>query len=111
MDSNLDWGQDLVGLKSFVDKNKIDRIRLSYYGMSDPAYYGINYQYLPSPKFQPWTQRHRNEENFKLEKGIYAISATNISGIFLNDPNTFEYFRKLKPIDSIGNSILIYEVQ
>lgn len=111
VDSNLDWGQDLVGLKSFVDKNKIDRIRLSYYGMSDPAYYGIKYQYLPSPKFQPWTQRHRNEENFKLEKGIYAISATNIAGIFLNDPNTFEYFRKLKPIDSIGHSILIYEIR
>lgn len=111
VDSNLDWGQDLVGLKSFVKKYGIDRIRLSYYGMSDPAYYGINYQYLPSPKFQPWTQRHRNEENFKLEKGIYAISATNIAGIFLNDPNTFQYFRKLEPIDSIGYSIMIYEVQ
>jgi 4-amino-4-deoxy-L-arabinose transferase-like glycosyltransferase len=111
VDSNLDWGQDLVGLKSWVDNMGIYRLRLSYYGMSDPAYYGIKYQYLPSPKFQPWTQRHRNEENFKLEKGIYAISATNISGIFLNDPDTYKYFRKLKPIDSIGNSILIYEVQ
>lgn len=111
VDSNLDWGQDLVELKSFIKKYAIDRIRLSYYGMSDPAYYGIKYQYLPSPKFQPWTQRHRNEENFKLEKGIYAISATNVAGIFLNDPNTFEYFRKLEPIDSVGYSILVYEVQ
>jgi 4-amino-4-deoxy-L-arabinose transferase-like glycosyltransferase len=111
VDSNLDWGQDLAELKSFLKKYGLDRIRLSYYGMSDPAYYGINYQYLPSPKFQPWTQRHRNEENLKLEKGLYAISATNIAGIFLNDPNTYEYFRKLKPIDSVGYSILIYEIR
>jgi len=111
VDSNLDWGQDLVELKSFLKKYGIDRIRLSYYGMSDPSYYGINYQYLPSPKFQPWTQRHRNEENFKLEKGLYAISATNIAGIFLNNRNTYEYFRKLQPIDSVGYSILIYEIR
>ncbi len=111
VDSNLDWGQDLAGLKSFVKKYGIDRIRLSYYGMSDPAYYGINYQYLPSPKFQPWTQRHRNEENFKLEKGIYAISATNVAGIFLDNRDTYQYFRKLEPIDAVGNSILIYEVK
>jgi 4-amino-4-deoxy-L-arabinose transferase-like glycosyltransferase len=111
VDSNLDWGQDLVELKSFLKKYGIDRIRLSYYGMSDPAYYGINYQYLPSPKFQPWTQRHRNEENFRLDKGLYAISATNVAGIFLNDRNTYEYFRKLEPIDSVGHSILIYEVK
>ena len=111
VDSNLDWGQDLVGLKSFVDKNGIDRIRLSYYGMSDPAYYGIHYRYLPSPKFQPWTQRHRNEENFKLEKGLYAISATNITGIFLQNRDTYRYFKSLEPIDSIGYSILIYEIK
>jgi 4-amino-4-deoxy-L-arabinose transferase-like glycosyltransferase len=111
VDSNLDWGQDLVGLKSFVKKYGIDRIRLSYYGMSDPAYYGIHYQYLPSPRFQPWTQRHRNEENFKLEPGVYAISATNVAGIFLNNRDTYQYFRKLEPIDTVGNSILIYEVK
>jgi 4-amino-4-deoxy-L-arabinose transferase-like glycosyltransferase len=111
VDSNLDWGQDLVELKSFLKRYGIVSIRLSYYGMSDPAYYGINYQYLPSPKFQPWTQRHRNEENFKLEKGLYAISATNIAGIFLQNRDTYEYFRRLEPIDSVGYSILIYEVR
>jgi 4-amino-4-deoxy-L-arabinose transferase-like glycosyltransferase len=111
VDSNLDWGQDLVKLKSFLKRYGIVSIRLSYYGMSDPAYYGINYQYLPSPKFQPWTQRHRNEENFKLEKGLYAISATNIAGIFLQNRDTYEYFRRLEPIDSVGYSILIYEVR
>jgi 4-amino-4-deoxy-L-arabinose transferase-like glycosyltransferase len=111
VDSNLDWGQDLVGLKSFVRKYGIDRIRLSYYGMSDPAYYGINYQYLPSPKFQPWTQRHRNEENFKLEPGVYAISATNVAGIFLDNRDTYAFFRKMEPINGVGYSILIYEVK
>ncbi|MCI0416419.1 glycosyltransferase family 39 protein [bacterium] len=111
VDSNLDWGQDLVLLKSYMERNGVKGIRLSYYGMSDPEYYGIKYRYLPSPKFQPWTQRHRKEENFALEKGLYAISATNVAGIFLDNWDTYQYFRNKEPIDSIGYSILIYEIK
>ena len=49
-DSNLDWGQDLPALsdwyKSFRadSKNEIVPFYLSYFGMTDPEYYGISYK-------------------------------------------------------------------
>lgn len=38
-DSNIDWGQDLKRLGQFVEKNKIPKIALDYFGSADPAYY------------------------------------------------------------------------
>jgi hypothetical protein len=43
LDSNLDWGQDLPGLKKWMDKNGVDRIDLVYFGHDDPARFGIEY--------------------------------------------------------------------
>ncbi len=47
VDSNLDWGQDLKGLKSYMQKNGISRINLSYFGSDSAAQYGISYDWLP----------------------------------------------------------------
>jgi hypothetical protein len=41
VDSNLDWGQDLGGLKQWMDENEVDHIWLSYFGEGRPDYYGI----------------------------------------------------------------------
>jgi hypothetical protein len=43
-DSNLDWGQDLKGLKAHMEKEKLPIIYLSYFGTAPPSYYGIRYQ-------------------------------------------------------------------
>ena len=40
-DSNIDWGQDMVGLKNYVEQNHIDRIKLSYFGIAHPTAYGL----------------------------------------------------------------------
>ena len=47
-DSNLDWGQDLKGLKAYMDKEKLPIIYLSYFGTAPPSYYGIRYQDVAS---------------------------------------------------------------
>jgi hypothetical protein len=96
-----------MNLKSTMDEMGIDRIRLSYFGNADPLHYGIKYDYLPSPRFEPWTLRHEDTP-LRLEKGYYAISATNIQGVYLRDRNTYAVFRNRKPIASAGFSILIY---
>ena len=42
VDSSLDWGQDLPGVKAYVDQHPTDGpYYLSYFGMDDPAYYAI----------------------------------------------------------------------
>jgi len=46
LDSNLDWGQDLPGLKEFMRKNQIAKIELAYFGHALPELYGIEYQVL-----------------------------------------------------------------
>ncbi|MBN1427122.1 MAG: glycosyltransferase family 39 protein [Anaerolineae bacterium] len=106
-DSNLDWGQDLPGLAKYMQERDIGQIYLSYFGHSDPAYYGINAIALPGwppdrggPVFYPMNP----------QPGFYAISASNLVGVQLLDQDTFGYFRAREPIASIGHSILIYEV-
>ena len=47
LDSNLDWGQDLKGLKRWMDANGISKLDLLYFGKADPQYYGIDAFYLP----------------------------------------------------------------
>jgi len=99
VDSNLDWGQDLKGLKKYMDEKGIRKIKLSYFGGAEPEYYGINYQ--------PVTTR----EMLKPTPGIYAISATNLQAVFYPNKNYFAWLRKLRPKAKIGYSIFIYEVR
>jgi len=102
VDSNLDWGQDLKGLKKFMDRNGIDRIWLSYFGTANPDYYGIAYNYLPGfPDFNMDVTRSSGPARF------VAISATNLSGVY----NDFDwmFLGDKEPVAKIGYSIFIYE--
>ena len=106
MDSNLDWGQDLKGLKKYMEEHSISKIGLSYFGSDSPERYGINYDWLPS-----WYLRDPDPEHhvFHLKKWV-AISATNIQGPYLGNRDTFAWFRNHKPIAKIGYSIFIYKL-
>jgi len=105
VDSNLDWGQDLPGLKEYMDRNSIKKIKLSYFGFSDPAYYGINYEYLPSHSIP---EPHIERSQIPLE-GYFAISATMLQGVYMQNRDLYKVFRETKPIDTIGYSIFIYK--
>jgi len=48
IDSNIDWGQDLPGLKREMDKLGLKEVGLLYFGHADPKLYGIQY-HLPQP--------------------------------------------------------------
>ena len=105
VDSNLDWGQDLPGLKEYMDRNSIKKIKLSYFGFSDPAYYGINYEYLPSYSIpEPHIERY-----YIPVEGYFAISATMLQGVYMQNRDLYKVFRETKPIDTIGYSIFIYK--
>ena len=108
VDSNLDWGQDLKGLKEFMDQRGIQQVKLSYFGTADPDYYGIDYVYLPS--FVIYKPR-RAREPVDL-RGYIAISATNLQGVYA-PPRLralFAKFRKKKPLGVVGHSIFVYNV-
>ena len=115
-DSFLDWGQDLKGLKTYLDENDIKKIKLAYFGSADAGYYGIDYDYLPSVGLAPrvpgdkWWYEIKSEDlpPLDLTGGHMAVSATLLAGVFL--PGYYSALRDFEPVDQIGYSILIYDL-
>jgi hypothetical protein len=102
VDSSLDWGQDLSGLKKWLDEQGLNDqdqvpVYLSYFGTASPKYYGIRAISLPS------FFDLRNKRNFDpLKGGVYCISATMLQTIHLgacrgewNDRYEQRYLRTL----------------
>lgn len=111
VDSDLDWGQDLKGLKKYMVRNNIDRIKLSYFGTADPKYYGINYEYLPSAASSLGKPKDFPEAPIK---GPIAISATELQGVYFEPyfehKDYYAWLKEYKPIAKIGYSIFIYDI-
>ncbi len=110
-DSNLDWGQDLPGLADYLrQRGASDPIYLSYFGQAEPAYYGINYVALPGWPPPPPDPFRPPFYPLRPAPGLYAISASNLIGMQMHDPDAFGYFRTRRPAAVIGHSIYVYEV-
>jgi hypothetical protein len=104
VDSNLDWGQDLKGLKLWMDNHKLKKIEFAYFGTVDPSYYGINAVPAPGSITPFW---RGGKDNLPTSSYI-AISATYLEGLYLADKDTYAVFRGKAPIASIGHSILVF---
>jgi len=110
VDSNLDWGQDLPGLRAYMENRDLERVYLAWFGDAPPERYGVTYTPLPSwPLFdaEPW---HRVYHPQRPPPGTYAISATHLQGVYLADHDTYAWFRGRQPTAQIGYSIFIYDV-
>jgi hypothetical protein len=104
-DSNLDWGQDLKSLADWRQKNLDGNLYLCYFGMADPAYYGIDYINLPGG------YRYGPPVQLPADPGIIAISATHLQGIHL-DPALRDYYaplRSARPVAVLGGSIYLFD--
>src|SRR5262249_43207363 len=111
VDSNLDWGQDLIGLRSYMDASRLDTIKFSYFGRAEPEAYGIKYDPLPGyPRFM-WRGGAFPPFLLHPPPGTYAISATNLQGAVFDMHNLYAWFRDKKPTGVIGHSIFIYKVE
>lgn len=107
VDSNLDWGQDLKGLKRYMDENGVPTIKLSYFGTADPRQYGMDYEPLPSFAALP-----PGRARTPFRKGdLVAVSATNLYPLYVDLGRLSEYLRTIRPVDQIGYSILIYRLE
>jgi hypothetical protein len=85
VDSSLDWGQDLPGLKRWLDDNGLQGpdhppVYLSYFGRSFPGYYHIDAIDLPGFPDR-WTPRRPPA----LTGGVYCISATMLRAVYIQD--------------------------
>jgi hypothetical protein len=95
-DSNVDWGQGLIHLKSFMDDRGIDRIELAYFGGVDPSVYGIRHAAFGELPGTRWR----------------AVSATVLYSYSLR-PETSPEIRRLlqrEPAFRLGYSIYVYDM-
>ena len=111
VDSNLDWGQDLKGLKAYMDEKGIERIKLSYFGAVDPRLYDLDYEWLPSFTLPNFGTRPAELPT----TGTIAISATNLVGVYMDmygeGTDLYTWLQAQQPAARIGHSIFIYEIE
>jgi hypothetical protein len=111
-DSNIDWGQGLPALKTWMTHHDVDRVHFAYFGSADPKYYGIDYAGLPAatPGFHLPNASDRWER--PTLPGYVAISATVLTGVYLDDQWRLFYsgLRRMRPTEVIGNSIFVYRL-
>lgn len=114
-DSNVDWGQDLLRLKTWMAENDIPLVKLGWFGTADPDYYGVAYEPLPGFGREPFFSLWWNVpfDPAQPEPGVYAISAATIweLPLRLEEKHVYEYFRAREPDATIGGAILIYVVK
>ena len=78
-DSSLDWGQDLPGLKQWLDRHGWDgspkrRVFLTYFGTAEPEHYGIRASLLPVERIPP--------NPSPPQPGLYCVSATSLQCVY-----------------------------
>ncbi len=72
-DSNIDWGQDLVRLREYVDAHPDETIYLSYFGSVDHRHY-LDAKPLPSG--------FETGDVAPIGPGTYAISVNELLGLY-----------------------------
>ena len=121
VDSNIDWGQDLLYLKRWLDEHPEARpLGLAYFGSFDPRVAGIDFSLPPKgpPGAMPSTT---SREPLGPQPGWYAVSVMLLRGgqfslrdgrggsIFADRPY-YTYFQHFRPVAMAGYSIYIYHI-
>jgi hypothetical protein len=110
VDSNIDWGQGLKELREWMEREGVGHVRLSWFGSAYPEAYGISYDLLPGlPRgFLLWDDPPFDPSN--PSPGIYAISVSNLVGVYFPDHELYGWFRSRTPDAKVGYSLFIYRV-
>lgn len=99
LDSNLDWGQDLLRFEKECARLKIDRLSIAYFGSAD-----LTKHHLPRlARLQP----------FQPTTGWIAISEMHLKdlGARKRPRGAYDWLERYEPAERVGKSILLYRVQ
>jgi len=106
LSSNIDCGQDLLYLKSWVDDHPESQpLWSAFCGPYDVSVAGIDHRsLLTGPHFRP--NERQVPDTIDPRPGWYAISVNMLRSRF----GEYAYFLKLEPVAMAGYSIYIYHI-
>jgi hypothetical protein len=94
-DSNLDWGQGLLAVRDYERSHPGEQIWLAYFGSVSPDVYGI--------KARPLAERDR-------VKGTIIVSATDLSGQFLENSESYRWLLRYSRVAALNHSLYVFKV-
>jgi len=94
-DSNLDWGQGLLALRSYEQQHPSETLRLAYFGSVDPKLYGIRATPL--------------EQNAPTS-GTVAAGPSCLSGQVFDDPDAYRWLWSYRPRQVLDHSIWLFDM-
>jgi 4-amino-4-deoxy-L-arabinose transferase-like glycosyltransferase len=110
VDASMDWGQDLKGLRRYVEQRGASDVVLSYYGSGLPEAVGFPFQDLFS--FGLYGEKnHLNSPEPKRE--LLAVSVTNLQGVYLTHvlgEGGMTWLKEREPEARIGHTIFVYDI-
>jgi len=121
LDSNIDWGQDVLLLTEWLDRNpEAGQIYAALFTLFDPTDIGLNFRLAPPFRRGDYLALSPDGERGP-QPGWYAISITQLRGhhfhVFDGNGNRYlslgDYqwiYENLEPVDMIGYSIYIYHI-
>jgi len=112
LDSNIEWGQDLLYLRRWYDSNTEARpLHLAFFGdfHVNPQSAGIVFE--PVPGFLG--AEHQDQSSGELlgpQPGWFAVSINHLYGYrhLESDRPKYTYFQRLKPVARAGYTIVVY---
>ena len=127
IDSNLDWGQDLVNLHQWLKANAPgEPVGIAYFGQINPDIFRLRNDpidwYLPPARPGTMPSVPPGRSSGAIRPGYFAVSASLAHGLpwrvydvsrwapFQADQAAFDYFLKVKPVAKIGWSIFVYKL-
>lgn len=107
VDSNLDWGQDLRRLSTWMGEHGIQPLELDYFGQSDPRRYLGTRVSAVAPQTYPAAADFLRTHP---RGGWIAVSATRLQ-LALGAGRGYEWLAARKPAAVIGHSIFVWRVE
>ncbi len=95
-DSNLDWGQGLLALRSYEQQHPDEVLHLAYFGSVDPSVYGIRAVPL-APNEQP--------------KATIVVGASCLSGQVLDDPEAYRWLWAYHPQRILDHAMWMFDAR
>ena len=99
-DSNLDWGQDVGRLPGWLRERGIGRVRMAWFGPTDPDYYGVLREPFP---LADWREGPR--------PGAYVVSAHVLVRGLLDARERgwrSDWLDRYRPAGVLGGSLYLY---